>query len=240
MKKLYLALMMVAGISVAQAEVTGNLGLTSDYRFRGVSQTQNAPAVQGGVDYTHSSGLYVGNWNSSVSSLMYTNGAGVESDLYAGFKKDVYKGITVDVGSMNYFYPRATTTTGGNNFDTNELYVGVGYKELITAKYSQSLSNYFGTANSKNSSYVQADAAIPVVGKLSVVAHVGRTNVNNNGSLNYTDYNAGLAYDLQGWVVAGKYYTNSNEGGTFQTANTVNGQRLYKDTFVVSVTKSFN
>lgn len=239
MKKLFLALLMAAGVTVAQAEVTGNLGLASDYRFRGVSQTQNAPAVQGGVDYAHSSGFYAGNWNSSVSSQLYTNGAGVESDLYAGFKKEVYKGITVDVGSMNYFYPRATNGTS-TNFDTNELYVGVGYKDLVTAKYSQSLSNYFGTANSKNSSYVQADASIPVVGKLSVVAHVGRTNVNNNGSLNYTDYNAGVAYDLKGWVVAGKYYTNTNEGSGFQTANTVTGQRLYKDTFVVSVTKSFN
>jgi uncharacterized protein (TIGR02001 family) len=242
MKKLFLALMMVAGISVAhaQAQLTGNLGLTSDYRFRGVSQTQNAPAVQGGVDYNHSSGFYAGNWNSSVSSQMYTNGSGVESDLYAGFKKDVYKGITVDVGSMNYFYPRATTTTGGNNFDTNELYVGLGYKELVTAKYSQSLGNYFGTANSSNSSYIQADATIPVVGKLSAVAHVGRTNVNNNSGLNYTDYNVGVAYDLQGWMLAGKYYANSNEGSTFQSTNTLNGQRLYKDTFVVSVTKSFN
>jgi uncharacterized protein (TIGR02001 family) len=72
-----------------QAQLTGNLGLTSDYRFRGVSQTQNAPAVQGGIDYAHSSGLYIGNWNSSVSSQVYTAGAGVENDLYAGYKKEV-------------------------------------------------------------------------------------------------------------------------------------------------------
>ena len=125
MKKLLLALMMVSGISLAQAQVSGNASLTSDYRFRGISQTQNAPAVQGGIDYNHKSGLYVGNWNSSVSSQLYTNGAGVESDLYAGFKKEVYKDITLDVGSMNYFYPRATNGTS-TNFDTNELYAGVG------------------------------------------------------------------------------------------------------------------
>ena len=113
MKKVLLAVLLAAGFSMAQAEVTGNLGLTSDYRFRGISQTQNAPAVQGGVDYAHESGLYIGNWNSSVSSLMYTNGAGVESDLYAGFKKDVYNGLTVDIGSYNYFYPRATVAEIG-------------------------------------------------------------------------------------------------------------------------------
>ena len=102
MKKLFLAFMLALGFATAQAEVTGNLGLTTDYRFRGVSQTQNAPAVQGGIDYNHSSGFYVGNWNSSVSSQMYTNGAGIESDLYAGWKKDIYKGLTVDVGLSTF------------------------------------------------------------------------------------------------------------------------------------------
>jgi len=240
MKKLFLALMMVAGISVAQAQVTGNLGLTSDYRFRGVSQTQNAPAVQGGIDYTHSSGFYVGNWNSSVSSQMYTNGSGVESDLYAGFKKDIYKGLTLDVGSYNYFYPRATNNTS-TNFDTNELFAGLGYGP-VSVKYSQSLSNYFGTANSKNTQYYQADIAQPLTyisKNLSLLAHVGRTEVNNNSNLNYTDYNVGLGYNLQGWELAAKYYTNSGTTSTFQTANTINGQRLYKDAAVVSVSKSF-
>jgi uncharacterized protein (TIGR02001 family) len=226
--------------TAAQAQVTGNMSLTSDYRFRGVSQTQNAPAVQGGIDYAHSSGFYVGNWNSSVSSQMYTNGSGVESDLYAGFKKDIYKGLTLDVGSYNYFYPRATNNTS-TNFDTNELFAGLGYGP-VSVKYSQSLSNYFGTANSKNSQYFQADFAQPLVyisKNLSLLAHVGRTEVNNNSSLNYTDYNVGLGYNLQGWDLAAKYYTNTGTSSSFQTANTINGQRLYKDAAVFSVSKSF-
>jgi uncharacterized protein (TIGR02001 family) len=238
MKKLFLALMMAVGFASAQAQVTGNLGLTSDYRFRGVSQSQNAPAVQGGIDYSHSSGFYVGNWNSSVSSDLYTNGSGVESDLYAGFKKDIYKGLTLDVGSYNYFYPRATNGTS-TNFDTNELFVGLGYGPL-SVKYSQSLSNYFGTTNSKNSQYYQADFVQPVgKTKVSLLAHVGRTEVNNNSSLNYTDYNVGLGYNLQGWDLAAKYYINDNKTSTFMTANTINGQKLYKDAFVFSVAKSF-
>ena len=236
MKKILLALMMVAGISVAQAEVTGNLGLITDYRFRGVSQTQNAPAVQGGIEYNHVSGLYIGNWNSSVSSQVYTGGAGIESDVYAGFRKQIFGNFTLDVGSMNYFFPRAGTN---GSFDTNEVYVGVGYKDLVTAKYSHALSDYFGTANSKNSYYVQADAAIPVVGKLSVVAHIGRTEISNNTSLSYTDYNAGIAYDLKGWNLAAKYYINDSKTSTFMTANTINGQKLYKDALVFSVAKSF-
>jgi uncharacterized protein (TIGR02001 family) len=236
MKKLFLALLMAVGFASAQAQVSGNMSLTSDYRFRGVSQTQNAPAVQGGIDYTHSSGFYVGNWNSSVSSQLYTNGAGVESDLYAGYRSQ-FLGFDIDVGSMNYFYPRATNGTS-TDFDTNELYVAVG-KGPVTFKASNSLSNYFGTTNSKNSQYYQVDLVQPIVGKLSGVAHVGRTDVNNNSGLNYTDWNVGAQYDVQGWLFAGKYYTNSNQGSTFTTSNTVNGQKLYKDTFVVSVSKSF-
>jgi len=237
MKKLLLALMMAAGISVAQAQVTGNLGLTSDYRFRGVSQSQSAPAVQGGIDYTHSSGFYAGNWNSSVSSQLYTNGSGVESDLYAGFKKE-FLGFTIDVGSYNYYYPKAQTTSSSTDFDTNELYIGAS-KGPVTVKASQSISNYFGIANSKNSNYYQVDLAQPVAGKLTAVAHVGRTDINNNANLNSTDWNAGLVYNLQGWDIAGKYYTNSNVGSSFNTANTLNGVKNYKDAFVVSLSKQF-
>jgi len=237
MKKI-LAIVAMALITAtaAQAQITGNLGLTSDYRFRGVSQTQNAPAVQGGIDYNHVSGLYIGNWNSSVSSQMYTNGAGVESDVFAGFRKQVFGNFVVDVGSYNYFYPRAGTN---GSFDTNEVFAGIGYKELVSVKYSHALSDYFGTANSKNSFYVQADAAIPLVRNLQLVAHIGHTNVANSSSLDYTDYNVGLGYDLKGWNLAAKYYINDNKTSTFMTANTVGGQKLYKDALVFSVAKSF-
>lgn len=243
MKKVLLALFAIAGITAAQAQVTGNLGLTSDYRFRGISQSQNAPAVQGGVDYSHSSGLYIGNWNSSVSSQVYTNGAGVESDLYAGYKKDVYKGITIDVGSYNYFYPRATAARTGSNFDTYEAFAGVSYKEMIGVKYSQTLGNgYFGTVNAKNTNYTQVDAKlpIPVVKNLSAVAHYGRTNVANSSNLDYNDINAGFVYTLpKEWDLGVKYYTNSSMTSTFQNANTVNGQKLYKNAVVASLTKTF-
>ena len=106
MKKLVVAFLMMVS-AVAQAQVSGNVGVTTDYRFRGISQTQNSQALQGGVDYADKSGFYVGNWNSTVSSALYTDSIGLENDLYAGFKKEVIKGVTVDVGSYNYFYSRA-------------------------------------------------------------------------------------------------------------------------------------
>jgi uncharacterized protein (TIGR02001 family) len=240
MKKLFLALLMAVGFASAQAQVTGNMSLTSDYRFRGISQTQNAPAVQGGIDYAHSSGFYVGNWNSSVSSQVYTNGAGIESDLYAGWKKDIYKGLTLDIGSYNYLYPRATTTANtGSNFDTYEGFVGLGYGP-VSAKYSRTLGNgYFGTANARGTGYYEANIAYPVTEKISLLAHAGHTNVANSSNLDYSDYNFGVGYDLQGWAIAAKYYTNGDKTSTFNTANTVNGQKLYKNAAVFSVTKGF-
>ena len=239
MKKLFLALIMAVGFASAQAQVTGNLGLTSDYRFRGISQTQNAPAVQGGIDYAHSSGFYVGNWNSSVSSQMYTNGAGIESDLYAGWKKE-FNGVTVDVGSYNYLYPRATTAGTGSNFDTYEGYVGLGYGP-VSVKYNRTLGNgYFGTANAQGTAYYQADVNYPIAGsKISLLAHAGKTNVANSSTLDYNDYNFGVGYDLQGWNIAAKYYTNGDKTTAFNTANTVNGQKLYRNAAVVSVSKAF-
>lgn len=241
MKKLLLAVLLVTGITTAQAQVSGNMGATSDYRFRGISQSQNAPAIQGGVDYAHSSGFYVGNWNSSVSSSVYTNGSGVESDLYAGWKKDIYKGLTLDVGSYNYFYPRATTTAAtGSNFDTYEGFVGLGYGP-VSVKYNRTLGNgYFGTANAQGTQYYQADVNYPIAGsKISLLAHAGKTNVANQSTGDYNDYNFGVGYDLKGWNLAAKYYTNTSLTTAAKTANTINSQKLYKNAAVLSVSKSF-
>jgi len=235
MKKLLTALLIVAG--VAQAEVTTNLGATSDYRYRGISQTQNAPAIQGGIDYTNKNGFYAGNWNSSVSSLVYTNGAGIETDLYAGYKKEI-QGITLDVGSYNYFYPRASV--GKTNYDTREVYVGAA-KGPVSIKVSQSLGDYFAASNSRGSRYYQADVAYPIAGtKASILAHVGRTDVANQTVLDSNDYNAGVGYNLAGFDLAAKYYTNSNKTTAFQTANTVGNQKLYRNALVLSVSKTFN
>ena len=245
MKKLLLALALSAGfVASAAAELTGNLGLTSDYRFRGVSQTQNAPAVQGGIDYAHKSGFYVGNWNSSVSSQVYTSGAGLESDVYAGYKKEIAHGVTIDVGSYNYFYPRAATARTGSNFDTYEAFAGVGYKDIIGVKYSRTLGNgYFGTVNAQGTTYVQADGRlpVPVIKNLAVVAHYGRTNVANSKLYDYNDINAGLVLSLpKSFDVSVKYFTNTGTTRTFETANTVSGQKLYKNAVVVGLTKTFN
>jgi len=167
---------------------------------------------------------------------MYTNGAGLESDFYAGYKKE-FGGITFDVGSYNYLYPRAAMANGAR-FDTNEVYIGAS-RGPIALKASQSVSDYFGTTNSTGSRYYQADLAYPVSAKITLNAHAGITNVANNSTLNYNDYNVGATYDLSGWAISAKYYTNSSLGSGVVSGNTINGLDLTKNALVVSASKSF-
>ncbi len=84
-------------------KITGNVGLVSDYRFRGFSQSGENAAVQGGITLNHESGLYAGTWASSISFAGNT-----EVDLFAGYTHAVAPGLTVDVGLLYYLYPKHT------------------------------------------------------------------------------------------------------------------------------------
>ena len=138
MKKILAAsasLMMLAGAAQAQTAapaapapewtVAGNVSLNSDYRFRGFTQTNYGAALQGGIDITHSSGFYVGNWNSNVAQDLY-NGASLEMDFYGGFKGEVAPGLGYDVGAIYYYYPQSIVTAGttwlGDNYPMCLLY----------------------------------------------------------------------------------------------------------------------
>jgi len=230
MKKTLLALALTAGITTAaQAEVTGNLSLNSDYRFRGISQTMENAAFQGGLDFTHKSGLYIGNWNSNVSADQYAGTSGLESDVYAGFRTEIGK-LGVDFGVLRYTY------SGAGSFNTTEAYIGAGIGP-ISAKVSQSTTDYFGTANSKGTRYYEVNLAQPV-GSVTVVAHAGYTDVANQSANDYKDYNVGITKDIAGLTVGAKYFVNDLTA-SYEAANTVNGKKLYDKGLVVSVSKSF-
>ena len=110
--------------------LTGNVTLVSDYRFRGVSQTYEGPAIQGGFDYSHAIGFYLGNWNSNVASQVYTGGSGVEMDVYGGYRRS-FGAFGMDVGYLYYHYPNAEFQSpglGSQSFDTQELYLAGSWK----------------------------------------------------------------------------------------------------------------
>ena len=154
MRKLLLAAAVAGTFAApaAYAQFSANIGAVTDYRFRGVSQTKNSLALQGGLDYAHSSGLYVGTWLSTVSKELYTNGKGLEWDIYGGWKKEFAKDWTVDLGILTYLYPSATYFTAappannGTKYTNTEVYAGLSYK-WMSAKYYYSTTNYFGASS---------------------------------------------------------------------------------------------
>ena len=222
--------------------LTGNMAIVSDYRFRGISQSYVQPAIQGGIDYSHASGFYVGNWNSSVSGLSYTNGAGIEMDLYGGFKKS-FGDFTFDVGLLQYYYPKATTTTGAEKFDTLEAYLGVTWK-WFAAKYSSTLTDYFGVnsnstgttnGDSKGSGYLDLAASYEIAPKLTLVGHYGMQTVKNYKPLEYNDWKLGVTYDMNGWLLGASYIGTDADSAIY----VLNGKETGKDTVVLSVGKTF-
>lgn len=256
MKKIILAAAMLTAsassafaqqVAVPDHAVTGNLAIVSDYRFRGISQTFGDPAVQGGFDYSHSSGFYVGNWNSNVSGIQYPGGASLEMDFYGGYKFTVAPDVTADIGVLYYYYPGASIGTTGEKFDYTEVYVGASYK-WFSAKYYYGVTDFFGLNNrtatiprggSEGAGYLDLSANFEIADKTLLSLHVGRQTVENYGEFNYTDYKIGIARDV-GFANVGLAVVGTNADEAFYTAS--NGTRsrdLGKTTAVLSISKTF-
>ena len=184
--------------------LTANISLTSNYKYRGQDQGNNKPAVQGGFDWS-AGGFYIGNWNSSIG---FTN-AGVEMDFYAGYKGEITKEFTYDVGILQYYYPQKDKSV---DFNTTEIYGALSYGPA-TLKYSHTVSkDYFGwgggTFSGRNTGYVDLSANFPLVDALTLNTHVGYTryssDLRNNVSVpNYYDYKLGVTYDLSKFAGSG-------------------------------------
>jgi len=182
--------------TVASAQLAFNVGATTDYRYRGISQSRLKPALQGGVDYT-AGAFYVGAWASTIKWIKDTPGGdgNVELDIYGGYKGEIAKDLGYDVGILNYVYPSNSLPTNAN---TTELYGAITYGPA-TAKYSHAVTNTFGNANSKNSYYLDLSATFEVAG-LSVVPHIGYQKIKGTADASYTDYSLTVSKDFSGLV----------------------------------------
>lgn len=218
----------------AEHQVSYNAALTSEYRYRGLSQTRFDPALQGGADYTHSpSGLYVGTWLSTIKWTKDLGGDGnVEVDLYAGKRGQLTSEISYDVGGLYYWYPSNDLNPSANTF---ELYGQLGFGPAYV-KYSHSTTNLFGTIDSKQSGYLDVGANLPItaVEGLTLNLHVGRQRVKNNGQFSYTDYKVGLTKDL-GFASVSLAWIKANTEAYVSPS----GRNLGKSAAVVSVSKTF-
>jgi uncharacterized protein (TIGR02001 family) len=235
--------------------VTANVTVVSDYRFRGISQSNFKPAIQGGFDYAHESGFYIGNWNSSISWISDAvpgASAPIEMNFYGGFKKElIAPGFASDFGVLQYAYP--TSGLNATNPNTTELYAAQNFTAgPVTGflKFSYAVTNTFGWTNSTGSYYpdltVNYDTGIWGIG---LNAHVGyqyiagnnAAGVSNSSTLSYTDWKIGLTKDFGGGLSGSVAYidTNAKKIDGAYAYFSPQGKNLGGATGIVSLTKTF-
>jgi len=221
----------------AASPITANVTLASEYVYRGISQTRGKLAVQGGFDYAHSSGLYIGTWGSNISWI--TDGtpaatSNLELDVYGGYKGSVGSDIGYDVGVLHYDYP-GSYPAGFVNANTDEVYVAGSYK-MFTLKYSNSVTNLFGYSDSKGSDYLDASANFEVMSGLTLGLHAGHQRIKNSSPYSYTDYKVSLSKDLGGGLSVSGAYMDTNANNDLYT---VKGTKIADGRFVLSLSKAF-
>ncbi|WP_157976595.1 TorF family putative porin [Parahaliea mediterranea] len=191
--------------AMAEVEISGNVALTSDYRFRGISQSNDDIAVQGGFDLSFGPGFYVGTWGSTVDFLT-AEGEGVdgslELDYYAGWSMETESGVGVDVGYLYYDYPGDDGLEG----DYQEIYGSVSFWDVtLGAAYSD---DYY--AETGEFYYYYADYSLGLGDNLSLDLHVGYNDVEDGGGYlstdkdGFVDYSVGLtaSYWAVDWTLA--------------------------------------
>ena len=256
MKKSLLALAAVTAITalptIAQAEdanpLSFNVSLTSDYRYRGISQSRLKPALQGGADYALPGGFYIGTWASTIKWIKDigtltgtdTGSANVEIDFYGGYKGEIQKDFGYDVGLLQYWYPsNKLADIGLKNANTTELYGALTYGPA-TLKYSHSLTTLFGTPDSKGSGYLDLSASFDVGSGFTVAPHVGYQKVKHFSDGSYTDYSVTVSKDLAGFTLSGALVgTDAKEVGGIPVYPSPDLKNLGKNGLVVAVKKTF-
>lgn len=193
--------------SLSYADVAFNVGAVTDYRYRGISQTRLKPALQGGVDWSDGP-FYLGAWASTIKWIKDAGGgANVELDLYGGYKGEIVKDLAFDVGVLGYVYAGHDLTPSPN---TTEIYGALTYGP-VTAKYSHSVTNLFGFADSKNSGYFDLSATFDVAG-FAVTPHIGRQTVKKNSGASYTDASLTISKEVMKGLTLSATVVDTNTG----------------------------
>ena len=236
----------LAFASTVHAGTSGTVSITSDYIFRGTSQTNQEPALQGGVEYAAESGAYIGTWGSNVSWLsdLSTPAAPISSslelDVYGGYRGKFNDTVSYDVGALYYWYP-GDFPSGFNSADTLEVYAGitVAASEKITlgAKYSVAATDLFGYTDSSGSGYLDLSANVVVAEGWTLGAHAGKQWIDGNGAFEYADWKLGITKAFSNGFSVGLAYTGTDADTALYTNPF--GSKIARDTVALTVTKAF-
>lgn len=240
----------------ATSPFTANVTLASQYVSRGFRQTWGKPALQGGFDYAHSSGLFAGTWLSSVSSK-FIEGGTVEWDLYAGYGGSI--GDVSYAGTVYYYvYPGARMEASATNYNYGEFVAALTYK-WFTAKYWLTYTpNYFGydskslgqpgDKGSRGSGYLDLNTNIDLTHGFGLLLHYGWQRVQNFSAYNWQDAKIAVSKTFDGgWTLTGavtkawgatNVYDRYSTGAADSSGNIAVSNPL-KTTFFASLTKTF-
>ncbi|HQS59552.1 MAG: hypothetical protein B7Y56_14105 [Gallionellales bacterium 35-53-114] len=245
-----------ADATVSSHTLASNISLVSNYVFRGIAKTSSNPAVQGGMDYAHASGLYAGLWGSPVSWIIDSGAVDTaqygrpttEADIYFGYKNSLATDYHFDAGLIRYNYLGNYTAASGYALaDTAEVYGAISYK-FLTVKYSWSVLDQFMTIrDTKGTNYIELNARYNVpdsdytlnahIGKQTYTGKTAATLESNGTSASYADYRLGIARDFSGYSLA-LTYTHTNASSFYTYARTIGGNWAGPAT-AVSLTRSF-
>jgi uncharacterized protein (TIGR02001 family) len=228
------ALVAASGSATALEDISANVTLASDYVFRGVSQTDNKPALSGGLDWGYDFEpvrWYVGVWGSNIQADFFPQKPVMELDGYTGLSGELGE-FGYDVGWLRYFYP------GGSVNDTTEWHAGGSWKWFgVTYYYSK---DWFGTDDDASRIEGTFDYDLPY--EITLSASVANNYGDGNDDLwndSYVDYSIGVS---KTWLGAdwGLTYTDTDIGnGACKSVSTSHNDDICSGTFVVSLGKSF-
>jgi uncharacterized protein (TIGR02001 family) len=216
---------------------SANVAMTTDYRFRGISQNDEDFAIQGGFDYEHQSGFYAGVWGSNVDFQIQTvDDASAELDIYAGFGGDISDtGIGYDVGILRYEYPNADSSL---NYEFTEVYGSLSYswtEALSTTLSLADTSDYFG--GSDDATYWNIAADYDLGNDWTVGGSVGGQDVDDNatwGTPDWNDYKLYVGKSFKGFDFELAYVDTD-----LSNRECFGGSDWCDDTAVFTVSKSF-
>lgn len=220
-------------------EVSFNLAATSDYRYRGISQSRLKPALQGGADYTNNAhSFYAGTWLSTIKWTKDAGGGGeVEVDLYMGKRGEIMPDVSYDVGVLAYVYPSngLSSVAGFANANTTEIYGQIGHGPAYL-KYSHSMTNLFGFVNSKSSGYLDFGANLEMSDGYILNLHYGHQSVKNSSAYAYNDWKIGVTKEFVGVNFSLAVIGTSADEKLYITPS---GKFTGKTNFILTAVKTF-
>lgn len=228
--------------------LSGDMTITSNYVYRGISQTNGNATLQGGFDYTGDSHFYVGAWASGISLFrtLYQETGGaegaansrIEADVYGGYQNKVGRNFFYDIGILRYNLPGLYA---GTQADTTELFSELKYK-WIAAKYSYSIGNTFANPNTSGTNYFEINAIkhfepadVSLAGHYGRQTYQGAGNSPNGNSLSYSDYRISVTKEFADEYELSLAYSNTNATAAY----TLLGKNMAGKEVAISLSRFF-